>query len=364
MTIRDLMRRDLVELEEYPPSPTIAQLERQLGRRVVKLDANENPYGPSPLVGPALAACCVERYPDAESTALRRSLGSYLQVDPAGIVCSVGGDEMLDLILRLLLEPGEEVIDLPPAFVMYELSTLYNRGALVRVPRREDFSVDVAAVERALTPRTKVIFLCSPNNPTGNPTPHEDVIRLLELGPVVVLDEAYAEFAGRTLVGLIERYPNLVILRTMSKWAALAGIRLGYAVMTPAVAREMNKVRSPYNISIAAQVAGEASLLDREYLMTNVRKIVEERERLYRRLVALPFGAIYPSQTNFLYWKPDKGSASAWKAALLSHGVLIRAIHFPCEALRFSVGTPQESEALLLALEAVHAEGTGSLMAG
>lgn len=364
MTVHDLMRRDLVELEVYPPSPTIAELELRLGRHVVKLDANENPYGPSPLVAPALAACCVERYPDAESTALRRSLGAYLGVDPAGIVCSVGGDEMLELILRLFLNPGDEVIDLPPAFVMYELCTLYTGGRLVRVPRRADLGVDVDAVERAITPRTKVIFLCSPNNPTGNPTPDEDVIRLLEQGPVVVLDEAYAEFAGRTLVRLVERYPNLVVLRTMSKWAALAGIRLGYAVMDSAVAREMNKVRSPYNVSIAAQVAGEASLQDREYLMANVRKIVEERERLYHRLAALPYGTVYPSQTSFLYWKLDQGSADTWKEALLRQGVLVRTVHFPCEALRFSVGMPQESEILLQALETVHAGGTNSLMAG
>jgi histidinol-phosphate aminotransferase len=150
----------------------------------------------------------------------------------------------------------------------------------------------------------------------------------------------------------------------MSKWAALAGIRLGYAVMAPDVAREMNKVKSPYNISIAAQVAGEASLLDREYLMTNVQKIVEERERLYRRLASLPYGTVYPSQTNFLYWKLDEGSAGAWKEALTCRGILVRALHVPSAALRFSVGTPQESEALLQGLDEVHAAGPDSVKVG
>ena len=414
MNIRDLMRADLVALEEYPP-PRIAELERELGRPVVKLDANENPYGPSPGVRAALATCCVERYPDAESVELRAGLGDYLGVDPARIVCSSGGDEMLDLLLRLFLEPGDEVIDLPPSFVMYELSTTYNRGTLIEVPRdTSTFAVDVEAVERALTPRTKVIFLCSPNNPTGNPTPREDVIRLLESGRVVVLDEAYAEFAGRTLVHLTETYPNLVVLRTMSKWAGLAGLRLGYAVVDPAVAVEMYKVKSPYNVGIASQVAGVASLRDQQYLLGNVQRIIEERERLLTRLAALGFGTVYPSETNFLYWtlcppspasprsadlrvrdspspatprsadlfrgsdgvrgpaeirspSPASGregrgvrvNATTLQQALSYRGVLVRSFEKPIDALRISVGTPQESDVLLACLEEVFAELAG-----
>jgi histidinol-phosphate aminotransferase len=413
------MRADLVALEEYA-SINLAELERDLGHPLVKLDANENPYGPSPLVREALAACCAERYPDAACSELREGLGEYLGVDPAGIICSSGGDEMLDLLLRLFVDPGDEVIDCTPSFVMYALSTVYNRGTVVPVPRDERWAVDVAAVERALSERTKLIFVCSPNNPTGNSTPRDDVLRLLETGRVVVLDEAYVEFAGRTLVDLSKSYPNLVVMRTMSKWAALAGLRLGYAVVDPMVAVEMNKIKSPYNVGAAAQVAGIASLQDRDYLMTNVGKILEERERLYRRLQALGLGTVYPSETNFLYWVvepliPPAPRPTSWvprwkrrgsfqqaclsqnlpsplegeglgvrgevvpaesvrhstenrrrdiqardlREVLRRRGVLVRLFEEPVGALRISVGTPQESDLLMAALEDAFAELAG-----
>jgi histidinol-phosphate aminotransferase len=359
MNLEHLMRHDLVALEVYPETPTIEEMEQILGRRVIKLDSNENPYGPSPLVFPALASLCAERYPDAECKTLRQALGSYLGVDPARIICSNGGDEMLDLFLRLFLQPADEVIDLTPSFVMYELSTLLNQGKVVRVPRLDGFAVDAGAVECALTPRTKVIFLCSPNNPTGNSTPPEVIERVLATGRIVVLDEAYAEFAGRTFVHLTDRYPNLIVFRTMSKWAALAGMRLGYAVLDPGVAAEMRKVKSPYNVGIAAQVAGIASLRDKDYLLANVEKLVIERERLFHRLKKLPFGTVFPSETSFLYWRTGGVSAGALKAALRTRGVLIRSFSEPVEALRFSVGTPEESEILLAALPEAYAEVAG-----
>lgn len=356
MRVSELLRRDLEALDSYPAPASIPEMERQLGRPVVKLDANENPYGPSPKVHEALSRCCLERYPDETSGELRTHLGEFLGVDPERIVCGVGGDEVLDLVLRVFLEPGDEVVDCPPSFMMYELTTAYNRGTVVRVPRGEGFAIDVPGVELTLSERTKVIVVCSPNNPTGNATPEEDIIRILETGRIVVLDEAYAEFAGRTLVQLGTAYPNLIVLRTMSKWAALAGIRLGYIVVDPAVAREINKIKSPYNLGIAAQVAGVVSLQESAYLMANVGKIVEERERLFARLSELPYGMAYPSETNFLYWTTGGVSAPALKAALARRGVLIRAYQHPVDALRFSVGTPEDSDALVAALGDAYAE--------
>jgi histidinol-phosphate aminotransferase len=190
-------------------------------------------------------------------------------------------------------------------------------------------------------------------------TPDAAIVRLLETGRILVLDEAYAEFSGHTLVPLARQYPNLVVLRTMSKWAALAGIRLGYAVVDPSLVAEFTRIKSPYNVATTAQVAGIASIEDRAYLMSNVRAIIAERDRLCGRLQALPYGQVYPSVTNFLYWKVPGGKAAAWRQALLEHGVLIRALSDPTEALRFSVGTPEESEVLLAALEDVHAQLAG-----
>lgn len=354
-----LMRPDLVELEVYPERPPLAELESRAGQPIVRLDANENPYGPSPRVPEALAGCCVERYPDADCTELRIALGCYLGVEPERLVCSSGGDEMLELLLRLFLEPGDEVVDCTPSFAMYALTAAYNRGKVVQVPRDERFAVDVPALEAKLSPRTKVIFLCSPNNPTGGSTPQRDVIRLLETGRMVVLDEAYAEFAGRTLVGLTARYRNLIVLRTMSKWASLAGLRLGYAVVDPEVAGQIRKIKSPYNVGAAAQAAGVASLKDTEYLMANVRRIVRERERLRSRLAALPYGTVYPSESNFLYWSTGGVDSAELRLAMMERGALVRAFRDPADALRVSVGTPEDSDTLMGALEEAYAALAG-----
>lgn len=359
MNLRDLMRADLTSLEPYTLPPDVEALSRRIGRPVVKLDSNENPYGAAPGVAAALSRADAAHYPDADATELRNELSRYLGVEPERIVCSVGGDEMIDLLLRLFLEPGDSIVDCTPSFMMYELSAIYNHGRVVPVPRDACFAVDVEAVEAALEPRTKVIFLCNPNNPTGNITPREDIIRLLETGRVVVLDEAYAEFAGFSHVDLAPQRPNLVVLRTMSKWAALAGIRLGYAVVAPEVREEMAKIKSPYNVGIAAQAAGVASLRERDYLMANVQKILEERERLYARLKAWGRGTVYPSHTNFLYWTTGGVDVRRMREALMERGVLIRAFPQPVQALRFSVGTPEESDILMAALEETYGELAG-----
>ncbi len=357
MSLRDLIRRDLrLPAGDRKKSPSVVELERGLGRPVVKLDTNENPYGASPRAAQALARCNAARYPDPECAFLRLRLGEYLGFEPEYIVCSAGGDEMIDLLLRLFLEPGDEVIDCTPSFVMYERSTTFNHGVRVRVPRDECFAVDVSAVERAVGPRTKVIFLCSPNNPTGNPTPHEDLQRLLSTGRIVVLDEAYAEFAGRTLVGMVREHPNLIVTRTMSKWAGLAGLRLGYAIAQPEVVTHLGTIKSPYNVSVAAQVAGVVSLEDRAYLMKNVARILAERERLRDLLTRLDRGTVYPSETNFLYWAIQDGTADTIKLSLARRGVLIRSFHDPRDALRISIGRPADTASLMLALQDSYAE--------
>lgn len=346
-----LMRRDIVALTAYPPPARIEDLEADLGRPIVRLDKNENPYGASPRVAEALAGVDAAHYPDPDSSELRAQLAEFLKISPEWIVCGAGGDEMIELTMRLFLEPGDQVIDSTPTFGMYRLAAAYSRGEVVRVARGEGFALDLPGIESAITARTKLIVLCNPNNPSGNPTPREEIIRVLEMGPMVLLDEAYVEFYGRTDIDLLQHYRNLVILRTMSKWAGLAGLRLGYGLMHPDVRTEMNKLKSPFNVGVAAQAAGMASLQDHAYLMENVRRIIAERESLYGRLQALPYGLAWPSEANFLYWSTGGVSAAELRTALLERGVLVRAFFDPTDALRFSVGTPAESDALMDALE-------------
>jgi histidinol-phosphate aminotransferase len=349
--IRSLMRRDLLTLEAEPPLPAFEEIERRVGHKVAKLDSNENPYGFSPRVSAALGALDLARYPDAGYGRLRGALAEYVGTEVERIAVGAGGDAIIDLLLRLFLEPGDEVIDLSPSFVMYELSALYNHGVILRVPRDRQYGVDVEGIAEALAPRTKVIFFCNPNNPTGNLSPEHDIVRVLEMGRIVVLDEAYAEFAGTSAVHLTTRYPNLVILRTMSKWAGLAGIRLGYAVADPAVVDAMRRITSPFGVSVAAQAAGLASLQDREYLMEHVGKIIEERERLYNLLRGLGRGRVLPSTTSFLFWEIEK--APTIQDALAREGVFVRGFHTPLDALRISVGTPDDTDILMDALSTI-----------
>ncbi|MGH2448402.1 MAG: histidinol-phosphate transaminase [Chloroflexota bacterium] len=330
--------------------PDIAAMEATLGRAVVKLDANENPYGPSPLVAEAIERARVERYPDPACTILRRRLAEYLNVAPECIACGAGADELIDLLFRLLVKPGDEVLDSTPSFPTFQVAAGRQGISFLKAPRGDGFAIDFDAVEAALTPRTKVIIVCSPNNPTGNSSPVEDIERLLSLERIVILDEAYAEFAGRSLVEWGNHHPNLIVLRTFSKWAALAGLRLGYVVARESIVRGLAGTVSPYQVSVVAQAAGIASLDDSAYLMRNVERINENRRHLHDRLATLPLGTVYPSETSFLYWECGHLSADDLRDAMGAAGVLVRSFHDPREAIRISVGLPEECDAAFTAL--------------
>lgn len=230
----------LTSLPPYIPIEPFEVLSARLGRApeaIIKLDANENPYGPSPLAWQALAELRFPHiYPDPESRALRVALARFTGLDEQYLIASAGADELIDLLLRVLLEPGDCVLSCPPTFGMYAFDTRLNAGQLVEVRRRPDFGLDIPAIRQAVkTHRPKALFLASPNNPDGGLIAPESLDELLELPVLVVLDEAYIEFCGKgrlgataTRLGQVAWRRNLVVLRTFSKWAGLAGLRVGY----------------------------------------------------------------------------------------------------------------------------------------
>ena len=365
-TAASLIRPALAALEPYTPILPLDVLAARLGlpiERLVKLDANENPYGPSPK---ALAALANEAYyhiyPDPGHTSLRAALAAYTDHPAAHIVCGAGADELIDLILRLCLAPGEAVIDCPPTFGMYSFDTGVCGGRVVVVPRRPDFSLDLPAIEQAAnTNGAKILFLTSPNNPTGNLMSPEELERLLRLPLLVVVDEAYIEFAGldQSFAPWVRQHANLAVLRTFSKWAGLAGLRVGYGLFPPWLAEQLWKIKQPYNVSVAAQTAACASLADRAYLFDNVARLCAERERLWHHLAALPFLKPYPSAANFILCRVVGRAAHALKLTLEQQGILVRYYNNPYlhDYLRVSVGTPAQSDALLAALREVFANG-------
>ena len=323
---------------------------------VVKLDANENPYGCSPRVRQALSAYpYFNIYPDASQTELRKLFQGYTGIDAKHIAAGSGSDQLIDLILRLFLSPGDEVINCIPTFDIFRFSTALCNGKLVEVRRYEDYRVNVSAVKKAISKRTKMIFLANPNNPTGTPTPREDILELVDTGVPVVADEAYVEFSGETVTDLVPQYKNLIVLRTFSKWAGLAGFRIGYGIMPPQIAEYLLRIKLPYNVNVAALIAVRESLKDIDYLKKNVKAIVAERDRLLGEIKKLGWLEPLPSKANFIFCHVLKGKASEIQQKLQARGILIRYFDLPLlqNSLRISVGKAEHTDALIKALKEV-----------
>ena len=365
---QNLIRSDIADMAPYTPIVPFDVLSKRLGipaEDIVKLDANENPYGPSPSIYRALAdEKDYHIYPDPDSTALRQALSRYTGIDATHIIAGQGADELIDLIVRLFVRPGDAVINCPPTFGMYRFDTELNGGKVIDVERKSDFTLDPETITEIANRRgevpssaknTKILFITSPNNPDGSVLSDVCLRELLELPLIVVLDEAYIEFAGGSRADWVLQHENLIVLRTFSKWAGLAGLRVGYGIFPPWIISHLLKIKQPYNVNVAGSVAALASLSDVRYLQENIRKIVEERERLYSALRNFDFLEPYPSEANFILSRVVGRDAAGLKAALAERGILIRYFNTPRlqDHVRISVGKPSQTSVLLDALEVV-----------
>lgn len=354
--IDQLFRRSLRSLKPYQAIlPPGAASDDNLTGPVVKLDGNENVYGCSPRVREALKRLDTHHiYPDPEQRRLRQALESYVGLPSEHILAGAGSDELIDLLLRLVIDPGDKVVDCAPTFGMYSFNTDVCGGAVTNVPRRADYRLDIDAIMRAVDARTKVIFVASPNNPTGTLTPREDVLRLLETDALVVVDEAYHEFCGITVADLVGRHDNLIVLRTFSKWAGLAGLRVGYGLFPPAIVRSLLAIKPPYNINSAAELAAVESLSDRDYLMTTVRALVAERDRMFKELSAISYLDPIPSAANFILCRVIGRDARQIYDGLRRKGIFTRYFNTPLlsSCIRISAGKPEHTDAVVAALRA------------
>ena len=357
------LRTHIQVMPAYEPILPFEVLSRRLGRpadQIIKLDANENPYGPLPQVRQALAALPYTHiYPDPESRLLRQALSDHHKIPFENLLAGAGADELIDLLMRALLEPGDALVNCPPTFGMYAFDGDVNQAQVISIPRKADFSLDIEAIEAIVRHRRpKMIFLASPNNPDGSLVSYETIERLLTLPLLVVLDEAYAEFAqpGTSWLGKAADHPNLVVLRTFSKWAGLAGLRVGFGIFPQWLAAALWKIKQPYNVSVAASTAALVSLENAARLAVIGDRIVAERERLLCLLKQVPWLTPYPSQANFILCKVHGRSAAAVKENLARAGILVRYFKQPGleDYIRISVGKPEHSQALL---EALHNDG-------
>jgi len=357
--IEGLIRSDLINFGGYAasksPEALAGKVEAPSGR-IIKLDANENPYGCSPRVNQALAGYPdINIYPDASQAELKRLLQQYTGVAAKHIVAGAGSDQLIDLILRLFVEAGDEVINCPPTFAMFRFFTELNGGTPVEVPRDENFAVKVGAVRAAITDRTKLILLATPNNPTGTVMPRKDILEILDTGRPVLVDEAYYEFSRQTVAPLVGRYPNLMVLRTFSKWAGLAGLRIGYGLFPVKIARYLTSIKEPYCVNVAAMVAVRETLNDIDYLMANVRAVIAERQRLFGQLQRLKWLKPHRSQANFILCSVLNGRARELKQKLESRGILVRYFDQPLlrNFIRISVGKAEDTDILIKTLKEI-----------
>lgn len=326
---------------------------------LIKLDAMENPY-PWPADGvqawlDSLAALEINRYPDPEARGLKQRLRNALGLSPdQALLLGNGSDELIQIAAMAVAGPGRVLMAPEPSFVMYRLIAQALGLRYVGVPlREEDFSLDLAAMLEALErEQPALLFIAWPNNPTGNLFPRSEVERLVAAAPgLVVVDEAYSAFAGESLLDALGRYPNLLVMRTLSK-LGLAGLRIGLLAGPAAWLEELNKLRLPYNINTLSQ-ASAAFMLDHvQVLEDQAGRIRADRERLAQGLAAQPGVRVYPSRTNFLLFRV--AGAGAVFRGLKRRGVLIKCLDgshpLLADCLRVTVGRPEENQAFLQAL--------------
>ena len=345
-------------LPAYIPGESVESLVARLGRSpksIIKLDANENNYGTPPAVHKALAKLdTTHRYPDAGQRDLRAALSAYTGVSADYLLAGNGSDELLSLMSQVLLEPGDSILVCPPTFSMYAFYAHLKNCAVVSVPRQADFSLDIDGIVSATQAGSpKIIYIDTPGNPTGFSTSRADIDRLLDLPALVVLDEAYLEFTqSQSLISEVPDRKNLVVLRTFSKWAGLAGFRVGYGAFPKWLGDVLWQAKSPYNVTVPAMTAALAALSEVAMLKSNIARVVTDRDRLAVELSQFNGFEVYPSDGNFLLVKvgPAFGMSAAEVCdALKEQGILIRLFE-SMDCLRITIGKTDEIEALLQAL--------------
>ena len=361
------IRKHLESLPPYTPIEPFEILSAQIGRspdQIVKLDANENPYGPLPVVRKALGTLDFPHiYPDPESRVLRKSLSAFTGIGAEYLLAGQGADELIDLLMRVFLEPGDSILSCPPTFGMYSFDAELNAACCIEVPRRADFSLDMDAIRKAVeTYQPKLFFITSPNNPDGSLIDSKTMDELLSLSTLIVLDEAYIEFAGDNLGASLSRIrevpvrENLIVLRTFSKWAGLAGLRIGYGAFPLWLMPTLWKSKQPYNVNVAASVAAQVSLEHVDELKKIVDLLKVERERLLSELQSIPYLKPYPTYSNFILCQVVGKDAAELKAHLAQeYGVFIRYFNKPGlrDAIRISVGRAQNTDVLISALKSL-----------
>ena len=360
--MKKLAREGVENLVPYPPGKPIEELERELGiTGSIKLASNENPLGPSPLATQAITdrLGALHRYPDGSGFYLKSKLSKKYSIPPDQIILGNGSNELIELVIRTFLSTGEHVIQAFPTFLVYEKIVKGAGAQMISVPL-SNFKIDLDEVSKAITSKTKMVFINNPNNPTGSALSEEQTACFLEDIPediVVILDEAYIEFVSDPAVAnglkLLEKRPLLVVLRTFSKLYGLAGLRIGYGFGSREVIDYMNRVRQPFNANTLAQAAANAALDDMAFVSQTLKLVREGLDYLYNGIQEMGLKYI-PTQTNFFLIKVPLGGQKTYEY-MLREGVIVRSMDsygLP-EYIRINVGLPEENERFIKTLKKI-----------
>ncbi|WP_407890790.1 histidinol-phosphate transaminase [Lacticaseibacillus sp. N501-2] len=347
-----MLKKTIAQLDPYIPETPLADLEKQTGvAKITRLSANENPFGTSAAVKQAIQGfdfATTRLYPDGDANALRLGVATKLNVDPDQLLFGCGLDEVIELTARTFLEVGDEVVEPWPTFGEYKLHCQIEGAHIIDVPVQDDGRFDLGGLVQAITPKTKLLWLCNPNNPTGTYTPLADLRKLLQQIPkhvLVMIDEAYMEFVTQengSAVQLLDEFDNIVVMRTFSKIYGLAAMRVGYAIIPKALISAMQAVRLPYNLNSVSQVAALAALNDTKFVSDIQQKVAQARAQFEAFFDEV--GIRYcQSQANFIFFHAPQ--ANDLHQYLLQHGYLLRNGLKP-DWLRLTFGQPADNAAI------------------
>lgn len=360
--MKSFAKKTIFRVKPYVPGKPIEEVKRELKlKRVIKLASNENPFGPSARVLKAIqsAALQVNRYPDGDCFHLRKALAKKLNVKPAQLIFGNGSDELIVFAARAFLKPGDEVLLAKPSFLIYSIASKLEGATLKEIPLK-DFCYDLNAFEKALTRKTRIVFIGNPDNPSGkyiSDKAMDKFIRCAGSKVLIFIDEAYFEYVeaqdyGRSLK-LLKKYPNVFITRTFSKMYGLAGLRIGYGVGREGLIDILNRVREPFNVNIPAQAAALASLNDKAHFKNIKRLIRKQRNYLYSEFNRLKLDFV-KSWTNFILIDVRKDARVVSKQ-LLKKGTIVRdmSVWGLPRYIRVTIGTPAENRQFIKQLEEI-----------
>ena len=353
-----LYNKHIQEIDPYVPVDPTEQLVKSSGvnsKDVIRLNANENPYGPTKGVLNEIKNSDLSIYPDSFQRKLRSSLVDYTGMNFSELVAGAGSDELIDLLFRSFVNIGDSIIDCDPTFGMYSFGAKIIGAKIESVPRTTTWDVNVEGILSRVTPKTKMIFLASPNNPKGNLLNEKDLLEILKTKIIVVVDETYFEFAGVSLAKYIRQYQNLVILRSFSKWAGIAGLRIGYMISNSQIIENIIKIKQPYNINVAAEIAAINILSNPVWALDKVKVILKDKIKFEDELNQIKGLKLFPSRGNFVLIEFLDFDSNEVYNELASNGIFVRKfsdskLH---KMLRFSIGTTDQMEKLISILKKI-----------